>query len=837
MSFLYKPASKGKKIVATICGVVLSLFLIGVGVGSFIAYDMLKDAPILDLNDFIGQESSVLYDANGNEISELGAYLRKNVSYDEMSENLVDAFLSIEDSRFFRHPGFDLPRFLSAALANLSSGDFSQGGSTFTMQLIKNTYFTLDDILGGKVAPKSIPRKVQEIWLALNLEQHLDKQTIFQLYVNRINFGGNIRGVEKAAQYYFGKSCNNLTISEAAYLAGMINLPNVYNAYTNLEAATQRRNETLAMMKYHGYISEQEYQLALSVKLEDCLVGENYSKPNSDGRYQSYIDAVIDEAIVLTGKDPTIYAMEIYTNMNPTVQNALEDIMDGTNKDVWWPDDKMQFAFISMDNHTGEIVGIAGGRNYNAGARLLNRATAQFKNPGSAVKPFLSYALAFDRLGWSTAHIVTDKPIPLDPNNPNSHVFSNFDNQYRGDVTLEQAVGQSLNLPAISTLQEVIDKIGQDAVIKYLRNLGFEHFDEDYFNIQFAIGGYGFDTSVKEMAAAHAAMINLGEYNKPHTINKIIINGEEISGVSEPVRVVDKGAAYFVDNLMQYAVEGPYYNYMQILKRDYPVYAKTGTTDYGDSAVSLGIPKGAAKDKWMISSTNQYTNAIWVGYDKATDGYYKQWISQHNIPGNISSIMLDVVESISTQPIEAIEKPVEEIETIQFVKGSWPYAYPEDWMDQSWIVEGEVLKKFNTELSSIYDSINSSIGDLTSMSASFNADGSMTVHWGISGLCSGGYADYSYNGISAGGACALDTSTILGRYSFYGTIYLNDGYVMDISSTSGSTIVWPSFTSGGTVKVCGGWSNSDAYVCSVVGTIEQPTACTWVDEWGNVLPC
>ena len=850
VSFLYKPAGKAKTTVAAILLILLVICFAAVIAVGIIGYNMIKDAPTLELDNFVGNDSTVIYDAHGNEVAELGAYLRENIAYDQMSDSLVDAFLSIEDSRFFEHPGFDLPRFMSAALANLRSMDFSQGGSTFTMQLIKNTYFSIDDLQGGTSAEKSIPRKAQEIWLALNLERHLDKETIFELYLNRINFGGNIRGVEKASQYYFGKSANELNLSESAFLAGMINLPNLYNPYINLEEATSRRNETLDMMVYHGYITQMECDLAKSIKLEDLLAGEDNAQPNADGQYQSYIDAVINETIELTGMDPTIESMDIYTHMEPSVQNTMEGLMDGSIE-INWPDDKFQFAAISMDNRTGAVIAIAGGRNYNAGARLLNRATDQYKNPGSSVKPFLSYALAFDQLGWATTHIVTDRPIPLDPNNPNSHIFSNFDNDYRGDVTLQQAVGQSLNLPAISTLQEVEATVGKEYILDYLHRLGFDHFDDDYYNIQFAIGGYGFDVSLEELAGAHAAMINLGEFNKPHTIDYILHDGQTIQGASESDQVVNSGAAYFVDELMRYCVEGPYYNYMQGLKREYPVYAKTGTTDWGTPAPA-GVPNSAAKDKWMVSSTNQYTNAVWMGYDRAQDGWYENYISQRNLPGAVSEVLLDSVAEISDmdQLMEGVDKPEDEISTITYVNGSWPYAYKESWMDNSWLVTGERLKKFDdVPLVSVYESLeNKSVGNLTGMSGTVNADGSVTVSWNVSGICNGGVQDLSYsNGsttIHASGPCVLNTSALMGVYSYWGQLLLNGQYLMDISSESGATTVWPTITTSGTLSACGGFSGSDAWVCGDIGNVELvPTtenpdpSCTWVDEWGNVLPC
>ena len=187
---------------------------------------------------------------------------------------------------------------------------------------MKNTYFQVDDLENSTIAEKSVDRKVQEIWTALKLEKLIDKKQIFQLYSNKLNFGGNIRGVQKAAQYYFGKDAKDLSLSESALLAGIINRPNAYNPYENLDYATNRRNTVLDMMVYHGYISELEADLAKSIRVEDLLVGEDYTISESGGPYQAYVDAVIEEVKQITGKDPALTPMKVYTNMDRTVQRT-----------------------------------------------------------------------------------------------------------------------------------------------------------------------------------------------------------------------------------------------------------------------------------------------------------------------------------------------------------------------------------------------------------------------------------------------------------------------------------------------------------------------------------
>lgn len=803
-----KKASLGKRIFAGLIIVIICIGLLIGGAGIGIISQILANTPELNLNDFTGAESSKVYDANGDVITELGAYLRENVTYDDLPESIVDAFVAIEDSRYFTHSGFDLPRFTKAFIENLKTMSFSQGGSTFTMQLVKNTYFSIDDINASTVAEKSIDRKVQEIYLALRIETKFDKKDIFVKYLNKLNFGGNIRGVQKASLYYFGKNINDINLSEAALLAGIVNLPNKYNPYYYLDYATQRRNEVLDMMVYHGYITQDECDLAKAIKVEDLLVGEQNTYSRTESQYQSYVDAVIQEAQALTGKDPALNSMTIYTYMVPEVQDVIDSIQDGS-ADIPFPDDLMQTAMISMDNRTGAIVGIGGGRNYE-GARLLNRATSGYKQPGSAVKPFLSYALAFEHLYWSSQHVLTDRPYTY---RGSSLVLKNFDGKYRGDVIIDQAFGESLNIPAIDTLQQVIDEIGKEKIVQYLNTIGFTKVTNENFDISYAIGGSTFETTVLEMAGAHAMIINGGVYNKPHTIQKIVLqDGTVVYPEQQNVKVLSTGSAYLVSELMNYAVEGPYFNYMQVLSRgrDYPVYAKTGTSDWAKDGLVFNIPRGAAKDKWMISSTTQYTNAVWVGYDKGIKDkgtYFNAYKSSLNLTGKINVMLLDAVEEISPTKPTAIERP-NDIEDITYILGSYPYAYPDD---SHQTVTAEIRKGHPalTDVSkSYYGSTNLTLGGI---SVGMLEDGSLSVTWYGGGGCSGGVKDLTLNDgknyIPASGRCIFDHSGSVGA-SYFGTVYIDEVPLYNISSTSGYYQGWPGDLYGN-IKVCGGFSTEN----------------------------
>lgn len=672
-----------------ICGLIVG------GIGLKILSDMIKTAPTLSMSDFQNTENTQIFDSEGNLIAEVGNVLRENVTYDELPEALVDALISVEDSRFFEHNGFDIPRFAKAMIENLRSMSFAQGGSTLSMQLVKNTYFTNNDTT---IATKSIDRKVQEIFLTMDFEKETNKKTIIEYYLNKMNFGATSRGVQKAALYYFGKEVSELNLSECALLAGVVNSPNYFNPYYHLDHATSRRNTVLDLMVHHGYITKQEADLAKSVNIEDLLVGLTSRIEGTAIPYQSYIDVVLDEVYALTGQDPYDVPMRIYTAMRKDVQEEIDAIQNDERLDiVRFPDDLMQISIVSLDNHTGEIVGLGGGRNY-VGQRVYNRASSMYKQPGSSVKPFLSYALAFEHLGWATSHTVTDAPIVY---RGTSTQINNFDGVYRGEISLYDAVGKSLNTPAITTLETLVDNHGYSMVVNYLQALGFSHVNLDNFDIGFAIGGSNFEVTPIELAGAHATMINSGQYITPHTVTKI----EYMDGSNPYIpsytatQAISEEAAYMTADLMRAATTSSYANYMQILQRSYPVYGKTGTTDWGTSGTQYNIPIGAAKDKWMVASTSNYTNCVWVGYDKGikdAQTYFTSEKSSRNIPGNISKLMLDVLEKGDEG---AINRPVG-VQNIEHIVGTFPYASVIEGMNEEYITRGMIKKEFNQTVDS-----------------------------------------------------------------------------------------------------------------------------------------
>lgn len=687
------------RIVQILAGVVASivvLAIIGTSIAGYYVYSVLQTAPTLNIKEFESIESSQIFDKDGVLVADIGEELRSNITYADLPQVVIDAFISIEDSRYFAHNGFDLPRFTKAALENLQASiktgkiSFDQGGSTFTMQLIKNTYF----VTKTSLAEKSIPRKLKEIYLALELDQQISKKRVLELYLNKINFGASTtRGIQNAARFYFGKDVNQVNLSEAAFLAGVINLPNVYSPfgqYGNIEIATERTNEVLYLMKRHGYISENEEAAAKSIKLENLFaVG---AKKIEGSPHQAYVDAVITEVQELTGLDPYTTSMKIYTSMDRAMQDTMEKIQKGETK-VKWPNEIIQTAIVTLNNKTGEIIALGGGRFYE-GERLFNRATTMKKQPGSSLKPVLSYALAFEYLGYSTQQVILDEPYNYRGTNI---IVKNFDGRYNGEVTLNVAIARSLNIPALKTLQAVVDKIGAKKVISYLNSIGFPQVTSQNFDIGYAIGGSSFEVTPVQEAGAHAAIINGGNYIQPHTVTRI-----EFKDGSAPLvpayastKVISEDAAYLSTNMMEYDVSGPYYNYMQILRRPFKVYAKTGTSDWGDLGLEYGIPRGSVKDLWMVASTSEFTTSVWVGFDKAVKGqvsYINDAASNLNLHGNINNVIL--TELYANRPKPAAVKQPSGVTSITHVLGVYPYVTPIANMNPKLVVTALIKKDF-----------------------------------------------------------------------------------------------------------------------------------------------
>lgn len=653
------PATK-RKILDRVIVVFLVLALLGTMTGfSVLGYIIAKT----DTNNLVEQiynkEPSTFYAADGTPFAEMGEENRENIKYNQIPQSTIDAFLAIEDSRFYKHNGFDLPRFISSAINNVKAGDLSQGGSTLTMQTVDNFIIKHREAKAEKEGKSlssldKIISKVQEIYLSMRLENDLSKEEILTSYLNQINFGDQARGIEKGALYFFGKHAEELNLSESAFLAGCINAPNTYNPYRGYDLetrqnyyqyATQRRNETLSLMLMHGYITETEYALAKSTELAFSLVGQSST---TNDPYLNYARKVQEEVIEMTGKDPAVTPMKIYTALDLNAQTESNRISSGEAVDL--TDNTLyQMAFTVIDNSNGEIVAINSGRN-DVEEKFYRARFDEMHQPGSSVKPLFDYAPAFDKLGWCTSRVFIDKAVEID-----GRTIRNSDGKYYGKVTMDRAIAGSLNTVAIQSFNDIIASIGMKEFSTYMKKMGFDEETAELADGQYSIGGSNMLASPTQMAGAYASFANGGKYIEPHTVRRIEYKDGKTKPVTKEVKteqVLSPQAAYLMSDLLYQAVNGKNkgWNLMGRLGYGaYPVYGKTGTSDWADSGLQWGIPTLAMKDEWMINYTSEYTIATWSGFDT---GEYGLWVTDEllykNVPGWINKHMLD---SISKNPV------------------------------------------------------------------------------------------------------------------------------------------------------------------------------------------
>ena len=695
-----------KKLINTICIIFLSITLIGSVAAFAIVQNVLASGNLQGIDGLESENSTVLLDTNGDVFYTLSmeSGIRENIEYEQIPQVVVDAFLAIEDSRFFTHNGFDFPRFVKSLYENIKAGGIAQGGSTLTMQLVDVALYDEEEKVTFGFKEK-LEQKIQEIFKSMEIESQLSKEKILENYLNQINFGGQARGIQKGAEYYFGKNVEDLTLGEAAFLAGVINAPNYYNPYNGVESysneegevyyyvnhyevAVERRNDVLYQMYNHGYIDKTEYDLAKSQELCFLLNGiTNFATE----KYKAFVDTVVAEVRVKTGKDPYTTPMTIYTTMDPDAQEMADALCDGEG--INWPDELFQTGFAAINNQTGEILALGGGRGFDG---TKNRATIETHQIGSTAKPLIDYAPAFEYVGYSTEHTILDAPV--DNYTEDGGTLYNADRTFRGEVTLKTAIGLSLNVPAYKTLETVVNTTGVSQILTDLQEMGIT-VDRNNFSYAMSIGGGNFDITPLQLAGAYGVFANEGNYIEPYTVKKVDFEDSSIKdyeSTQEEQEVFSAETAYLMSYMLKDAVENSsYQTLVNTLKSNYTVYGKSGTTDLDEAtAERYGFPAGAARDKWMVGYTDTYTVACWAGYDTLIEGQNTYLDNQKlwaNVEGTVVKKMLDTLTA--GESVGQIEKPSGVVE-IEHIKGLYPYATATDDVDDSLMVKGLINKKF-----------------------------------------------------------------------------------------------------------------------------------------------
>lgn len=595
---------------------ILTLFLIGLTttamcLGAFVLYlkIVIMPAADLDVSSLSMKFNSVIYytDDDGQEqvLQKLASEENREwVDMDSIPEYLSEAFVAIEDQRFYKHEGVDWKRTIGAALNWLLPGGDSYGGSTITQQLVKN--MTDDD-------DYSVKRKVTEIMRALTLEKKVgSKNTILELYMNIIYFGKNAYGVQTAAKTYFNKPVSELDLAECALIAGLTQNPAAYNPFKYPDDAKERQEAVLYKMYSEGYISKSEYNEAVN---EQLVYEENTTGTKNNRAYSYFTDMVIADVVndlqEQLGYSET-YArtvvnsggLSIYSTVDMDVQETMESVYEDSSNFPSISEDgiRPESAMIVLDPTNGQIRGVVGGRGEKTESLVLNRATQSKRSPGSSIKPLSIYAPAIDQGLITPYSVVTDMPVfELD----GSAWPRNENRVYAGQTTIMQGVADSTNTVAVQVLKMLTP---QSAYNFLTDKLGFttlsSNSDVDYAPM--ALGGLTNGATVREMAQAYTALANYGYYSEAISYTKVVdANGETIlsNEENEPTQVFEhpESTPYYMNDLLTNVVEDGTGKLAAIDGID--VAGKTGTTTDN-------------KDRWFAGYTPYYVGVCWFGYDE-----------------------------------------------------------------------------------------------------------------------------------------------------------------------------------------------------------------------------
>lgn len=587
-----------------------------------------SQANVQSLKDGLDQ-STIIYDKDGESAGSVANNRTNRVVFTQLPNHVSNAVIAIEDERFYEHNGFDIKGIARAFFGNLFAGSITGGGSTLTQQLTKNALLSQE---------QTYKRKVEELFLAVEIEKAYEKEEIIEMYLNQSYFGSGAWGIGNASKKYFNKDIQNVTISEAALLAGLLKAPSSLDPYKNYDGAVSRRNIVLDKMNELGMITDAELELA---KKEQIALKDGGGSA-FDRKFPYYMDAILDEAINeygLTQEEILTRGYVIYTQLDQNLQASLEKVYAN---DSYFPrssgSQKVQSGAILLDPKTGGVRALVGGRGEYV-FRGFNRATHLRAQPGSTMKPLAVYTPALEN-GFKYDSMLVDEQMAFANYKP-----ENFSKTYRGEVTMYEAVEKSINLPAVWLLNEIGLKKGIDSVKKF----GIPVQEEDQ-NLAIALGGMHKGVSPQQLAEAYSAYPNEGERMESHIITKIVgPTGNVIAEYKEKsVRVTSKRVAEEMTSMLLNVVES---GTGQATKIDgLPIAGKTGSTQlpYNDII--------GTKDQWFVGYTPTIVGAVWIGYDK-TD-------RQHYLPNSSAQTVVPIFRRIMEQASPHLEEGQFNVESV-----------------------------------------------------------------------------------------------------------------------------------------------------------------------------
>lgn len=754
-----KRISRRKKIVLNALLIMVIAFVSLIAV--FFAYVIIQ-APEFNPDNLKYTQMSEIYDADGNLITKMGNENRTEISYEDLPEVLIDAIIATEDSRFFQHNGFDLPRFLKASVGQVLGKD-SGGASTITMQIVKNNYTST-----VSTGFQGIVRKFTDIYMSIfKVERKYTKKEILEFYVNDTYLGNGAYGVEQASINYFGKSVSDLNLAEAAFIAGLFQSPTYYNPYNYPESAEKRRQTVLYLMQRHGYITEEERKIAEAEPITSYVLTTQVE--NTTSEYQGYIDTVVEELEENYDLNPYTTPLKIYTAMNRDKQDFINQVMNG---EAWtWENDYVQSGIVMTESATGEVIAVGAGRNKNT-ERSYNYATMINNQIGSTAKPIFDYGPAVEYLGWGTVNYIDDTATTYSDGTS----ISNSDGSYKGRLPMYQALGLSRNITALKTFQQVSSEVGNDKIIEFAESLGITPEIDSNGKIHEAHSIGSFTGSTKEgesrnspmtMAGAYQAFSNGGYYIEPHTITKFVYKEtDEVVEVNvTKTRVMYDTTAYIINYALSWSVtDGLAKSAANI--GGVEVAAKTGTSNFDEATIKkYGLSSKAVNDLWVCGYTPTYTLTMWYGYDEVNSDYYSttsSWTTRDKFYYNLADNLFDKDGSTFEVPSN--------IEAVEVVKNSVPLKLATSSTPESMRVTGYFRK--GTAPSESSSTTSSNLPNVSNVESSVSGN-TVTLTW---------------NGISAEEMLEFDYDDSYGTLGY--DIYIKNGssgsevYVGTTTSTS-----------------------------------------------------
>ena len=618
---------KRKRIITKLFGLIVLILVVTIG-GTITYYAVTIDLPGIDtLKDYRPIVASIVYDDNDKRIDDFFLEDRKVIKLEEIPKSVKDAFIAAEDSRFYEHKGFDIQSIFRALFKNFEAGYIVQGGSTITQQVAKLIYLSPE---------KKYLRKVKEAILSYKIDRYLTKDEILSLYLNQIYLGHGTYGIEAASLGYFGKSAKELTLPEAAMLAGMPKAPSTYSPFLYFERSKQRQAYVLGRMLEDKYITQEEMDRAVHVPL---ILRDIKPKEKVAAYFIEHIRRYVQEKY---GAD-ILYkeGLSIYTTLNLDAQiaarEALEKGLSELEDREKYERGLVQGAIYCMDVKTGAIRAMVGGRDFNKSE--FNRATQSRRQPGSAFKPLI-YTAAFDK-GMNPSTRFIDSPLVIEDPSVEGGLWrpKNFDDKFLGPITMRTALVQSRNVVTVKILQE----IGVEYAASYATNMGIT--SPLGRNLSLALGSSG--VTLQEMVNAYGVLANGGKKVTPYFIKKIVDRTgnvfEEATVKSE--QVIDARIAFMTSYVMRDVVERGTGRRAKGLGRQ--VAGKTGTTN-------------DTRDAWFIGFTPSLIAGVWIGFDQEVT------LGKSEVGGRAAApIWLSFMEkALQHSPVESFPTP----EGITFVK-------------------------------------------------------------------------------------------------------------------------------------------------------------------------